>query len=113
MNINPEEIYNRLDSVGQEWVAANAKAELLSEAQKSELSTLSLEYLENAKSMTEAETRARADQRYKNFIIGMVKAKEEANECKVRYEAAKAWFEALRSQHATLRQEMKTMPHRA
>lgn len=108
MNINPELIYKRLDEVGQEWVKAQAKADLLTEATKPELATLTMEFIEQGcKSMAEAETRARATEAYKAHVKAMVDAKEKANECKVRYAAAQAWFEALRSQAATLRQEMK------
>ena len=112
MNINPEEIYNRLESVGIEWSGANAKAELLHECQKSELSEISLGYLDNGcKSMAEAEARARATERYKVYVGEMVEAKREANDAKVRYAAAQAWFEGMRTQAATLRQEMKSLPH--
>ena len=112
MMIDPKEIYQRLESVGLEWSEAHAKAELYAESQKSELADIALEYLDNgSKSMAEAETRARADDRYKKFISDMVGHRKAANDAKVRYSAAQAWFEGLRTQAATLRQEMRTMPH--
>ena len=112
MDINPEQIYTRLESVGIEWSEANAKAELLHECQKSELSEITLGYLENGcKSMAEAESRARATERYKDYVRTMVAAKRLSNDAKVRYAAAQAWFEGMRSKAATDRQEMKTMPH--
>lgn len=108
MNINPELIYKRLNEVGQEWVKAQARAELYAEAIKPELSTLVIRFIEDGcKSMTEAEARARASQEYKDLVKKMVQAKEHANECRVKYDSAKSWFEALRSEAATLRQEMK------
>ena len=112
MNIDPEEIYKRLEQVGLEWSEANAKSELLHECQKSELSDITLGYLGgDCKSMAEAESRARADVRYKDYLKTMVAAKRASNDAKVRYAAAQAWFEGMRTQAATLRQEMRTLPH--
>lgn len=109
MNINPTEIFERLTTAGELWVHADAKARMLEEAQKSELNTLAIGFLEGGtcKSMAEAEARARADDFFKQYIQDMVTARESANEFKVRYEAAKCWFEAVRTQAANMRYESK------
>ena len=109
MNINPDKIFERLTTAGELWVHADAKARMLEEAQKSELNTLAIGFLDSGKckSMTEAEARARADDFFKQYIHDMVTAREEANEHKVRYEAAKCWFEATRTQAANMRYETK------
>jgi len=110
LNIDPEKIYNKLYLAGTEWSSAHAKACLLEECQKSEFSTIVCEFLESCKSVAEAETRARADPRTKDYIKTMVEARRDANDYKVKYAAANTWFEALRSQASTLRQELKTLP---
>lgn len=112
MNINPEVIYKRLDEVGQEWVKAQAKADLLDEYKKIELAQLTDNEMDKgAKSIAQAEMKARSTSIYRECVSRAVRAREEANAAKVKYASAQAWFEALRSQAATLRQEMKLAEH--
>lgn len=106
--INPDEVFHRINNAGHEWVHKNAVATLLEESYKSELSTWALEYLsDGAKSQTEADSKARACDRAKTYIKQMCAAREAANEAKVTYEAAKTWWEATRTKAATMRQEMR------
>lgn len=111
INIDPKEVYTRLETVGHRWASANAKAELLEESAKSELSSIAIGFLDkgSSKSMSEAETRARASAEYREHIRNMVSARKEANDAKVSYNAAQAWFEGLRTQAATLRSEMRNL----
>ena len=111
INIDPQEVYNRINDVGQEWVKTNAVASLLEESFKCELNTVMQENLsQGSKSMADAESKARADQRIFDHIAEMVNARREANENKVKYDAAKIWFDALRTQASTMRQELKSLP---
>lgn len=111
INIDPEKIYKKLYQAGTEWSTAHTTACLLEEAQKSMLSTIVCQNLEKgAKSVSEADIRAKASQEYKDYIKGMVMARGVANDYKVRYDAAKVWWEAQRTMAATLRQELKTLP---
>ena len=108
MKLDPDEIFHRINNAGQDWVLLNAKAQLYEDSEKSELSSLIQEMIANgAGSNVEAEHRARADQRYKDLVREKVEARKEANEAKVKYEAAKVWWEAQRTVAATVRQEMK------
>lgn len=113
MNINPEVIYKRLDEVGQQWVKAQAEADLLEENKKIELAILTHAELDSGvKSISQAEINAKCRQEYRTAIEQAAIAREKANAAKVKYASAQAWFEALRSQAATLRQELKTNEHR-
>ena len=106
--IDPDEVFHRINNAGQDWVLANAKAKLLEDCEKSELSSLIQDKLkEGAKSNVEAEHQARADARMRAYISQKVEAKQEADQARVRYEAAKTWWEATRTQAATLRQEIR------
>jgi len=106
--IDPDEVFHRINNAGQEWVCANAKAKLLEDCEKSELSSLIQDKLkEGATSNVEAEHQARADARMRAYIAQKVEARQAADETKVKYEAAKTWWEAMRTQAATLRQTMK------
>ena len=110
ININPQEVYNRINDVGQEWVKANAAASMLEESFKSELNTVMQEKLQQgSKSMADAESKARADKRIFDHIGEMVNARKQANEHKVKYDAAKIWFDALRTQASTMRAELTTL----
>lgn len=107
-DIDPDEVFHRINNAGHDWVQKNAIATMLEESYKSELSTWALEYLaKGAKSQAEADSKARADDRAKDHIKQMVNAREAANEAKVTYEAAKTWWEATRTKAATMRQEMR------
>lgn len=113
VNIDPELIYRKLIQAGEEWSDKHEAAELLEKAKDSVLSeyTLKVYATQPSISSTKAKEEAQASQGYRDYIESMVKARGAANKAKVRYESAKSWFEALRTKAATMRQEMKTMPH--
>lgn len=111
ININPKEIYEKLEKSGQKWVLCNAKAKLLEDSFKSELSYSAQEFLNNgAKSMADAESKARACPWMFNYIFVMTQARKEADQWKVRYENRKVWFDALRTQASTMRAELQALP---
>jgi len=111
INIDPKEVYNKLDDAGQVWVEKNAVACLLEKTEKSELNTLVQDYIKlGSKSNADAESKARADQRTFDHIREMVQARKEAESAKVKYESAKTWFEAMRTQASTMRAELNALP---
>jgi hypothetical protein len=108
--IDPDEVFHRVNNAGKEWVNLNAQAKLLEDCEKSELSQLVQEYLaKGASSNAEAEHKARADDRTKDYIKRKTEARRAADEAKVLYEAAKTWWEATRTLAATLRQESRML----
>lgn len=108
LGIDPDEVFHKLLNAGNEWVAFNAKAKLLEDCEKSELSQIVQEKLkQGASSNAGAENEARADSRYREYIERKTEARKQADEARVKYEAAKTWWEAKRTVAATLRQEMR------
>lgn len=108
IDIDPDQVFHRINNAGHAWVELNAKAKLLEDCEKSELSQIIQDKLRTgASSHAEADSRARADQRTIDYIHRKTDARKAADEAKVTYEAAKTWWEACRTKAATLRQEMK------
>lgn len=107
-NIDPDKVFHKLFKAGEEWANADEKARKMEKVKDSMLSEYKIKYIKAENGITNAlaETKALADPEYKAFIEGMVIARGEANRARVKYEAAKDWFEALRTQASTLRQEM-------
>ena len=111
ININPKEVYDKMYNAGTQWNTAKQEAEFLEENKKSFRSRLICEHLDKGvKSMAEAEARALSDPEYVEYIKTMTLARRTADDYKVKYNAAGTWFEALRTQASTLRQEMKSLP---
>lgn len=105
--INPDEVYERLYKAGTDWADKDEAWRQLDGASKSILSQIAIKYRPGCKSMTEAETKALADTEYMAFINNVSKAKGDANRARVKYDSANAWWEAMRTQAANLRNEMK------
>ena len=113
LNIDPEEIHERILTVGEVWSDANTLANIAEDAYKHTLNLVVQEKLHNgsAKSMTDADSQARTDDRVLKAAQNRTIRRGDAEKKKVKYDAAKIWFEAMRTKAATLRQEMKTLPH--
>lgn len=113
VHIDPQEIYNRLYQAGADWADKDEAARLLEKTKDSVLAQLTQQVVaaEPGISMTQAKMQAEASKGYRDHIEAMCKAKGEANLARVKYDAAQAWFEGLRTKAATLRQELRTMPH--
>ena len=107
LNLDPQEIYNRLVKAGEEWSRLNQIASLLEENKKTQLNQLKVEYLDEKKSAAESEARALGSAEMSGYNQRMTEARKEANNARVKYDAAKAWFEGMRSLASTMRQEMK------
>lgn len=105
MSFDPNEIHHRLVTAGEAWATAQSIADQLEELKKPKLAQLKNECAE--KSDAAKETWALAQQEYTDHIEGMVAARKEANMRRVRYKAAEAWVDAMRTQQATRRIEAK------
>lgn len=116
--IDPEKITKEVIEVGEEWAGLDAGASSLEETKKTLLAKLTLEYKEASRpggigeapakkmSVAEAELKALTDPRYEAHLEQMVKAREEANRARVKYDLGKMKIELIRSLQATLRSEM-------
>lgn len=104
--MTPNDVYNKLLQVGEEWADLDGKACSLEETRKVLLSQIALTHIERGETSAKAETRALADQVYVEHIDAMVCARTEANKARARLDAARAWFDAWRTQESTKRAEM-------
>lgn len=105
--MNSDDIMHRLEELGDEWADNHAAATLLEETEKSILAEITAEYRPNCKSQAEAETLARASNRYRAHIVDAVEARRAANKARVRFDAFKTFLEMKRTQAATERAAMQ------
>jgi hypothetical protein len=116
--LSPDRLAQAVANAGYGWSEKDGAASALEETKKTLLAKLTLEYMEfgvaagsgarAGKPLTraEAEVRAMADKRYIEFVTNMVKAREDSNRARVKYDTGKIYIEMLRSRQATLRAEM-------
>ena len=105
--------------LGEAWAKANAAAAALEETRKSLLAKLTREYMNGglrsgaagerpkAVSVAGAEQAALQDDRYTTHLDLMVASREQSDIARVRYDMGKMRLELMRSQLATVRQEMR------
>lgn len=98
---NPKEVYQRLVELGSDWAQKEYAAQLLEETKKCTLSKFMNDSEE--KSIAAKETISLANPLYREHLAKMCEAKRDANLAKVKYDAARAWVDMLRSQMATER----------
>jgi hypothetical protein len=101
-DFDPEAIFHRLTTAGDEWVDKEAAAELLEETKKTVLAELMQGF---QGSNAERERCALADSAYKLHITKMNAARKEANRARVRYDSMKVLAELRRTQESTRRAE--------
>lgn len=101
-DFDPEAIYRRLESAGDDWVDKNAAAEILEETKKTVLAGL---MVQSASSFAERERQAISDPAYKLHLVNMVEARREANRARVRYDSVRVLAEMRRTQESTRRAE--------
>lgn len=102
-DFDPDAIYSRLVSAGEEWADKEAAAEILEENKK----TILAEIMQGFQGSTaERERQALADVTYKLHLKNMVAARKEANRARVRYDSAKVLAEMRRTEASTRRAEM-------
>lgn len=104
MNLNPDEIYERLRIAGEEWADNDAAANLLEETKRTLLAELKTGF---TGSDAERERNALATAEYKLHLKNMTAARKTANRSKVRYETGKVWAELMRTKSANMREEMR------
>ena len=99
----PEELYDRLVRLGEDWADKNSASELLSENKKSIRAQIALQYIGKAGSVAKAELMADSDGDYIKHIGLMVEAERAANIARVNYDAWRTYIDLLRSKEATER----------
>ena len=110
--IVPEDIdavYHQMQHLGQKWADAHAEAEMLEEAKKCVLATITLHYIGDGGTKAAAEVQAYASQEYQDHIKRMVEARRRANLAKIELESIKTHLNLTRTYEATRREEMKML----
>ncbi len=100
---SPDQMFHQLEDAAEDMTSLQAQADQLSELKKSRLAALTLDYLKDCKSRTEAETRALADPLFTEYVTGMVEAERRANRAKAKYHNMRALSDARRTQEASHR----------
>lgn len=102
-DFDPEAIYLRLNTAGDDWVDKNAGAEILEETKKTVLAEIMIGMIGG--STAERERIALAEPAYRIHLVNMVKARKKANRARVRYDSIRVLAEMLRTQESTRRAE--------
>jgi hypothetical protein len=113
--IDPHRIAQDMEQVGMRWADSQNAANLLDKTWESVKAELilnmrdSVEPGEKKLPWNEAELRAKASEEWANHTYAMVEARHKANQDRVRYDALKAKFEALRTAEASRRAELQNL----
>ena len=110
--IVPEDIDavdHQMQHLGNKWADAHAEAEMLEEAKKCVLATITLHYIGDGGTKAAAEVQAYASQEYQDHIKRMVEARRRANLAKIELESIKTHLNLTRTYEATRREEMKML----
>jgi len=103
-------MYHQLVYYGQQWSDRLAEAEGLEEGKKMLLAELILGYMDDGStSRILAESKALADERYKEYIDRMVETKRLSNRSRVEYDALKIKLELVRTWEASRRAELNAL----
>lgn len=118
-DFDPNKLTAEVITTGEEWADQDAAASSLEETKKTLLARITLEFIEGGvksgalgdkpkpMSATAAELRALSDARYEQHLELMVRARQEANRSRVRYDLGRMKLELMRSLQATMRNEMR------
>jgi hypothetical protein len=106
------ELENRIivaEERGATWASMHEIAMQLEEDKKNYLAALMNDLDDGNTSEAKLERKARGSHQYRDYIRDMCIAKGEELRAKVRYDNARDYFEAGRSQESTEREKMKTL----
>lgn len=113
-DLDPAAIAHDIDLHGSDWAKKKHAADLLEKSTKAVLAQLTNAIRKKNAEMTrkEAEDLALGGEDYLGHIYAACDARRDANVAHVKYQAAQAQFEALRSLEATKRTEMQHLSRR-
>lgn len=113
-NLDPQLIGHDIEVLGKAWVELSHAASLLDKTGPAVFAQMVLAYIEANPGVSRAmaELKTRGSDEWMNQIYAGREARRKANTALVNYEAAKARFEAMRTQEASRRAEMVTFGSR-
>jgi len=97
------------EELGGKWAAIHQIWLQLDEDKKNYLSALMNDLDDGDTSEAKLERKARGSKEFRDYVKNMCIAKGEELRAKVKYENARDYFEAGRSQESTEREKMKTL----
>ena len=101
--LDANRIAHRMEELGHSWADKHAAAQLLEDCEKAILAEITQDYRPNAKSMSEAESLARASKRYRDHLASSVEARRLANRARVTFDAFRALTDLQRTNSANER----------
>jgi PAB1-binding protein PBP1 len=101
--------YHQMQHLGQKWADLHAEAEILEEAKKCILATITLFHVDNGDAKSTAEVRAHASKEYQDHIKKMVEARRLANQAKIELESVKTHLNLVRTFESSRREELKML----
>ena len=102
-SFNPSSIFTALEDAAERMTEAKEKADNLTELRKSILAGLTLTHMVGKVTRAEAETRALADEEYKEYIKGMNEAVRQANRAQAAFKNRHVLAELRRSEESSRR----------
>lgn len=105
MNLDANELYQKLIESGNDWAEKQAAFNVLEDTKNAVLSKLMLE--SDAPSVAAREVEAKASDGYAEHVKATQEAMKAALKAKVKYQAIQVWIDLKRSEEATRRAEMK------
>lgn len=106
----PGQLIDNVTELGVDWAEKDGAASILEETKKTLLNKIIQGIVASCTSkvpaFTQLESMALDDPRYQEHLTQMVEMRKQATKARVRYDMGKARLDMLRSQMATVRQEM-------
>lgn len=105
LSLNPDKIFNKLVTLGDEYADALYAYEMMADTEKSALADLMTR--QSGKSNAENETLARASKEFQDRVRYTVELKRDMLKAKVKYDSAKKWADLIQTKAANMRVEYK------
>ena len=105
-HVDPRRVYQYIRKTGEAWAAEEATLRALEQTREPYLAQLKIELLDGGTPRLEAKMRALASLAYKAHLDAIAEGRARALRARVLHEAAKAGFEAMRTEEASRRAEM-------
>lgn len=101
--MNPNDLYQKLITAGNDYADKEHAASLLEGALKSIKAKIAIQYKDSGCGVAEADMRAEDDWEYKQAFQAKADARREAMKAKVHYDSVRVWVDIWRTVQASER----------
>lgn len=101
--MNPNDLYQKLITAGNDYADKEHAASLLEGALKSIKAKIAIQYKDSGCGVAEADMRAEDDWEYKQAFQAKTDARREAMKAKVHYDSVRVWIDIWRTVEASER----------